>query len=145
VTGDIDSLSKILEDIRNEIHSFAIYNNIHSKWFNDNVSNLLYDFSTKNDDLFHKLVFNGKSLKLFIPDMKTLLVSKMYPLLDRDADLSDIETLISAKVASKNDYEEALTFIDGRVRYEMDSYSKKRLWELLKILNSLKESLFEDE
>ena len=87
--------------------------------------------------MFAHLVFSGEALKLYIPSLHALLLSKIYPMLDRPEegkDLQDIEDLIKAGVVSRAEIEAALTTFENDIRYETDGEIMKASWVLVKIL-----------
>lgn len=121
VTGDIDSLQQIPDVIRTEIANFATVYGLDPNWFNDHVSRNFSEFVRKGEDVYSTLVFQGKSLTLYTPSIKTLLLSKIYPMLDRPhqgKDLQDIESLISAKVVGRRELEDAVKSFEENIRYE---------------------------
>lgn len=145
-TGDIDSVILIPDHIKVEIAKFARKQGIVETWFNDNASRNIRDFIKENENVFVHLIFSGQSLKLFTPSMKTLLVSKIYPILDRadeGKDLQDIENLIRAKVVTKEDLEEAIDTFEYEIRFESDSATRKNSWEIVKYLRTFSENSFE--
>jgi hypothetical protein len=82
-TGDIDSLQRIPDEVRIEIAAFATAHELDPKWFNDQASRNFNEFVRNGEEVFAKLVFDGKALKLYTQSIKTLLLSKIYPILDR--------------------------------------------------------------
>jgi len=144
-TGDIDSVILIPANIKQEIAKFARNQGISETWFNDNASRNNRDFVKDNENVFVHLIFSGQSLKLYTPSMKTLLVSKIYPILDRadeGKDLQDIENLIRAKVVTKEDLKEAIDTFEYEIRYEGDSATRKNSWELVRYLRTFSENAF---
>jgi hypothetical protein len=120
-TGDIDSLQRIPDNIRAEIASFAAARGLEPAWFNDNASRNFKEFVRKGEEVFATLVFEGKALKLYMPSIKTLLLSKIYPMLDRPEegkDLQDIDSLVVAKIVGRKDLEEAVTAFEDNIRFE---------------------------
>lgn len=145
VTGDVDSLTQIPEEIKNEIADFAKKQGISANWFNDNASRNFSEFVIKGEDLFSKEVFKGRALKLYAPSIHTLLLSKIYPMLDRAAlgyDLEDIETLIVAGFVTESDMKLALEAFKTRIRFEDEHEQRKMSWDLVKVLDSFIASSF---
>jgi len=127
-TGDVDSLLTIPDEIKNEIRLFAKTEHIADSWFNDNASRNYADFVMKGQDLFAKIVFKGEALQLYTPSIQTLILSKIYPILDRPdegKDLQDLDDLIAAGVASKIDFESALEIFVENLRFESDRSVRK--------------------
>jgi hypothetical protein len=144
-TGDIDSVILIPDHIKEEIAKFARKIGIVETWFNDNASRNIRDFIKENENVFVHLIFSGQSLKIYTPSMKTLLISKIYPILDRadeGKDLQDIENLIFAKVVTKEDLNDAIDTFEHEIRYENDSTTRKNSWEIVKFLRTFSESTF---
>ncbi len=133
-TGDIDSLHQIPQEIRAEIAAFARAHGLTPKWFNDHASRNFNEFVRKGEEVFARLVFDGKALKLYTPSIKILLLSKIYPILDRPEDgkdLQDIEALIDAKVVGRNDFQEAVADFEANIRFEDDRDLRKAARELV--------------
>ena len=77
--------------------------------------------------------------------MKTLLISKIYPILDRadeGKDFQDIENLIPAKVVTKENLKDAIDTFEYEIRYEADSATRKNSWEIVKYLRTFFENSF---
>jgi len=120
-TGDIDSLQRIPDNVRTEIASFAKARGLEPTWFNDHASRNFKEFVRKGEEVFATLVFEGKALKLYTPSLKTLLLSKIYPMLDRPEeakDFNDIEALVAAKVVGREDLEAAVQSFEDDIRFE---------------------------
>lgn len=135
---------KIPGEIQAEIEAFASLHGIKPSWFNDNASRNLYEVTTTSDELFHATVYRGSALTLYTPTMKVLLLSKIYPMLDRPSeakDLNDIETLFDSGAATKADLLEALEAFKDRIRFESDRSVIKKSWALHKTLTQLAEGL----
>lgn len=143
-TGDIDSLQRIPDDIRAEIVQFAKIRDLDPSWFNDHASRNFHEFVRKGEEVFAKLVFNGKALKIYTPSVKTLLLSKIYPILDRPEqgkDLQDIEALIAANVVGSKELEEAIQAFEEHIRFENDREQIKMSRILAKTLRRFLESI----
>lgn len=120
-TGDIDSLQAIPDSVRTEIFSFAVARGLEPTWFNDHASHNFSEFVRKGEDVFATLVFDGTALRLFTPSIKTLLLSKIYPMLDRPEekkDFQDIEALVAARVVGRRELEEAIKAFEDNIRFE---------------------------
>lgn len=144
-TGDIDSLHRIPNEIVAEIVSFATIHGLDPRWFNDIASRNFHEFVRKGEDVYAKLVFDGKALKLYTPSVKTLILSKIYPILDRPEegkDLQDIEALIEAGVVTRTDFENAISAFDDNIRFEDDRDLRKISRELISMLRLFAASAF---
>ncbi len=144
-TGDIDSLQRIPDEIRAEIIAFAIERDLEPKWFNDHASRNFQEFVRKGEEVFATLVFDGKALKLYTPSVKTLLLSKIYPILDRPEegkDLQDIEALIEAKIVGREDFEEAVADFEASIRFENEHDQRKAARQLVSTLRLHIEQMF---
>ncbi len=120
-TGDIDSLQRIPDNVRTEIATFAKARSLEPTWFNDHASRNFKEFVGKGEEIFATLVFEGKALKLYTPSFKTLLLSKIYPMLDRPEegkDFQDIEALIAAQVVGRKELEAAVQAFEDNIRFE---------------------------
>ncbi len=138
-TGDIDSLQKIPKEVYEEIVKFAKVHQLEKNWFNDHVARNFHEFVRKGENIFETCVYDGKALKLFTPSIKTLLLSKIYPILDRPEegkDLQDIEALIKAKVVTHNDLEAAIKAFEDNIRFEDDIELRTVSWELVSLLRA---------
>ena len=136
-TGDIDSILSIPPDIKDAIVEFARKNSIKETWFNDNASRNYREFVKSGEDVFIHQVFSGSSLNLYTPSIHTLLISKIYPMLDRadeGHDLADVENLINAQLVKIEDLEKAIATFEFEIRFEEDSDVRKDSWELAKSL-----------
>jgi hypothetical protein len=136
-TGDIDSLQRIPDEVRAEIGRFAKERGLEANWFNDNASRNFQEFVRKGEEVYAKLVFEGDVLKLFTPSIKTLLLSKIYPILDRPEDpkdFQDIEDLVAAKVVGRADLEEAVQAFEDNIRFEDDRTIRSSSRELVTTL-----------
>lgn len=139
-TGDIDSIRKIPQDIKEEIVSFANAQGIRDTWFNDNASRNLNEFFGKGDEYFANEVFKGNALTLYTPSTNVLILSKIYPILDRPEeakDLDDIETLLDSGAATLEEFKYAQECFKGRIRFEEDALVRKKSWALSKILEEI--------
>lgn len=146
-TGDIDSLQRIPDNVRAEIASFAKARGLEPTWFNDNASRNFKEFVRKGEEVFATLVFEGKALKLYTPSLKTLLLSKIYPMLDRPEegkDFQDIESLVVAKVVGRSELEEAVKAFEDAIRFEDDRDLRKASRELLSTLHAFIDETFQD-
>lgn len=78
------------------------------------------EFVRKDEEIFAKLFFDGKALKLYTPSTKTLLLSKIYLILDspEGKDLQNIEDLIDAKVVGHKELEDAVADFDSNIRFK---------------------------
>jgi hypothetical protein len=144
-TGDIDSLQRLPDEVRAEITAFATVHDLDPKWFNDHASRNFNEFVRKGEEVFAKLVFDGQALKLYTPSIKTLLLSKIYPILDRPEegkDLQDIEALIDAKVVGRKELEEAVAAFEENIRFEDDRDHLKASWSLAALLRSYIDETF---
>jgi hypothetical protein len=144
-TGDIDSLQRIPDDVRAEIAAFATIQGLDPKWFNDHASRNFNEFVRKGEEVFAKLVFDGKALKLYTPSIKTLLLSKIYPILDRPEegkDLQDIEALIDAKVVGRRELEDAIEAFEDNIRFEDDRDQRKAARDLAEMIRKNIETRF---
>jgi len=132
-TGDIDSLQRIPDEIRVEIGHFAAEHGLDATWFNDHASRNFHEFVRKGEEVYSKLVFAGDALKLFTLSIMTLLLSKIYPILDRPEnpkDFQDIEDLVAAKVVGRVELEEAVGAFEDHIRFEDDRAMRKAAREL---------------
>lgn len=146
-TGDIDSLQRIPDNVRAEIVSFAATRGLEPTWFNDHASRNFKEFVRKGEEVFATLVFEGKALKLYTPSLKTLLLSKIYPILDRPEegkDFQDIESLVAAKIVGRTELEEAVKAFEDNIRFEeRDQLKASR--ELASMLHTYIEETFDKE
>ncbi len=108
-TGDLDSLTKIPEDIKRSIREFSVNQDIPKDWFNDNVRRIA-EISRVNGNFFSRVIYEGEYLTLYSPENSILLFSKFLPMLDRpgQGDFDDIISLIESNVIGKDDYISAL-------------------------------------
>lgn len=139
-TGDIDSLTKIPEDIKLEIEAFAAQEGIPQNWINDNASRNLHEFLTKakKDSIFAREIFSGMALFLFAPSNETILLSKIYPMLDRQGmDLIDIKSLLESGFVTKDDFIAALDIFKERIRFEEESHVRKKSWAVYDLLTKI--------
>ena len=146
-TGDIDSLQRIPDDIRHQIQSFAKEKGLAPTWFNDHVSRNFTEFVRKGDELFSQVVYEGEALKLYLPSLRTLLLSKIYPMLDRPSegkDFQDIESLVVAKIIGRNELEAAISAFEDNIRFE-DKNLQRPSWLLSKMLRDYLNEAFDEK
>jgi hypothetical protein len=138
VTGDIDSFTKIPPWMKKEIKDFANQEGIDTNWFNDNVSRNYNDFMIKGEEIFDKLLYEGKRLSLYAPSMVVLLLSKIYGIVDRTqgSDFDDIKSVMESNTATKEDLKEALSEFKSRIRFEEGASAKKRSHAVAKIIEN---------
>ena len=143
VTGDIDSITKLPDDIKPLIESFARENDIPKNWFNDNASNIASDFLKSGENSFDVLLYEGKALKLFSPAKADLLLSKICAMIDRAAgqDLDDIESLINEGFISEPDYDLSLSLFEDQLP-DMDPTQRSYGTDVLEILKTQKDEFF---
>lgn len=140
-TGDVDSLLKIPENIKMAIAQFALVEGINERWFNDNASRNFNEFVVKGENVFHEKIFEGQALTLFLPSIKTVLLSKFYPIIDRaqdPKDFLDLESLIDQGFVEAKSYDDALETFEYRMRYEDDREILARWREVISLLNDFR-------
>lgn len=144
-TGDIDSLLKIPKEIKSEILKFARIQKIDESWFNDNASRNYAEFVMKGQEVFSSLVFRGMALQIYTPSAQTLILSKIYPMLDRadtGKDLQDLEALVIAGAISRYDFESALASFKANIRFEDDREIRRASRALASVLNDFIDKSF---
>ena len=145
-TGDIDSLLKIPNEIKSEILKFARIQKIDETWFNDNASRNYAEFVMKGQEVFSSLVFSGMALQIYTPSAQTLILSKIYPMLDRadtGKDLQDLDALVIAGAISRYDFEAALVSFKSNIRFEDDREIRRASRALASLLDEFIDKSFQ--
>ncbi|SMF83650.1 DUF6036 family nucleotidyltransferase [Pseudobacteriovorax antillogorgiicola] len=143
VTGDIDTITKIPEDIKRLSKAFALEQDIPQRWLNDNVSNLAQDFLRSGRNPFHSLVYEGSAVKLYVPYKPDLLLSKIFPMIDRPdgQDLDDISLLVKEGFISKQEFDEAITLFQRQISL-MNPDEKDEAEIVVQIVENERDKLF---